>query len=452
MKYFIIILLSINALIIRAQSITLNSLGSITNILNESSGIVYINPNRLYTHNDSGGNNDIFEMDNSGNLVRTITVSNASNIDWEDITKDLDNNLYIGDFGNNNNDRTDLKIYKIPSPQTFSGNSTTAEVIEFHYPDQTMFPPNPTKRNFDAEGMIWYNDSLYIFTKNRTAPFNGYCKMYKIPAIPGNYTAQICDSVFLCSDSQADCWVTGASISPDNSHVALLNHSKIWWFSCFNGSNFFKGSKATITLNTNTQKEGIAFKNNHDIFVTDELSTIDNSGGKLYEADMINFNQEPYVNIIQDTIICDNCTFTVDSAAGSLVWSNGTFGPTVTPNYTGWYVVNATSINNCFMLDSIYVSYLQGLQQGSFESFSVNILQANHHQISGQIKHKGYEVFHIQLADITGKIIAQTQVSGNDNNIAFTVDTQLSDGYYLLQFSSAQNQKTLKIAIINECK
>ena len=97
-----------------SQNISLNNIGSLTNILNESSGITFIAPNRLYTHDDSSGNDEIYEIDTLGNLIRTINVNNANNTDWEDITKDNLNNIYIGNFGNNNNDRTDLKIYKIP--------------------------------------------------------------------------------------------------------------------------------------------------------------------------------------------------------------------------------------------------------------------------------------------------------------------------------------------------
>jgi sugar lactone lactonase YvrE len=31
-------------------------------------------------------------------------VENAENNDWEDITKDIHGNIYVGDFGNNDND------------------------------------------------------------------------------------------------------------------------------------------------------------------------------------------------------------------------------------------------------------------------------------------------------------------------------------------------------------
>jgi hypothetical protein len=93
-----------------SQNISLNNIGSLTNILNESSGITFIAPNRLYTHDDSSGNNEIYEIDTLGNLIRTININNANNTDWEDITKDNLNNIYIGNFGNNDNDRTNLKI------------------------------------------------------------------------------------------------------------------------------------------------------------------------------------------------------------------------------------------------------------------------------------------------------------------------------------------------------
>ena len=450
MKYIHIVILFIVSNFCFGQNITLNSLGSITNILEESSGIIYINPNRLYTHNDSGGNNEIFEMDNSGNLIRTITINNATNIDWEDITKDNLNNLYIGDFGNNNNNRTDLKIYKIPSPQTFTGDTTNAETISFNYPDQTAFPPIPNKRNFDAEGLIWFNDSIYIFTKNRTVPFNGYCKLYKIPAAPGNYTAQICDSVFLCNSSLADCWVTSAAISPDNANLALLNHNKIWWFSCFNGAHFFKGAMTTITLNNYTQKEGITFKNTHDIFVTDELSIIDNSGGKLYEADMVNFTPLPYVNIIQDSIICDNCSFSADSIAGTISWSNGTFGPSIIPNYTGWYVATATSMNNCTMQDSVYISYLQGLKPMLNNEIKILIEQSNQHQIRGKIFNANDGNYLIELHDLTGKKMATLTINNSEKNIPFVLSTNLKNGLYLLTIISQHQRNTSKIVITQD--
>ena len=432
---------------IAAQTIPLNTIGTLTNTLNESSGVTFIAPNRLYTHNDSGGNDEIYELDTLGNLIRTININSANNSDWEDITHDNLQNVYIGDFGNNNNDRTNLRVYKIQSPSSFSGNAITANIIEFSYPDQTLFPPNPTKRNFDVEAFVWYNDSLFLFTKNRTAPFNGYCKMYKIPATPGVYTAQICDSIFLCGNSQSECWVTSAALSPDQSHLALLNNGKIWWFSCFDGSNFFKGAMAAITLNSFTQKEGVTFKNNHQVYITDEFSTIDNSGGNLYQADLINYLKMPFVNIMPDSIICDNCTLTVDSFIGALSWSNGLFGPSITPTYTGWHSVVAKNLNNCLVSDSVYISYLQSVNENSNDNLSLIINESSNARIAGTLNYTQNEVCLIQLNDLSGKLIYATEFKINQKNQDFILPVHLNNGLYFINVSVKEAKKNLKLVI-----
>ncbi|WP_240743145.1 hypothetical protein, partial [Ilyomonas limi] len=81
--------------------------------LNETSGLLWWN-NQVWTHNDSGGEPALYAVDSStGKIIRKVTVSNATNIDWEDLAQD-DNYIYIGDFGNNaQGNRNDLKIYKV---------------------------------------------------------------------------------------------------------------------------------------------------------------------------------------------------------------------------------------------------------------------------------------------------------------------------------------------------
>jgi hypothetical protein len=61
---------------------------------------------------DSGNANKIYGLNQRENSKKHH-YQNAENIDWEEITKDKEGNLYIGDFGNNENKREDLCIYKI---------------------------------------------------------------------------------------------------------------------------------------------------------------------------------------------------------------------------------------------------------------------------------------------------------------------------------------------------
>src|SRR6188768_3637663 len=84
-----------------ATSLTLTTKTSLSApLLNETSGLTFIN-GKLWTFNDSGNANDIYRVDTSTSTVyQTVDISNATNVDWEDMTSNNDY-LYIGDFGNN---------------------------------------------------------------------------------------------------------------------------------------------------------------------------------------------------------------------------------------------------------------------------------------------------------------------------------------------------------------
>ncbi len=82
--------------------------------LKEVSGIYYSNNSQsIWAIEDSGNENEIYALDSTGNILKTIQITDIENIDWEDITQDKTGNIYIGDFGNNDNDRKNLAIYQI---------------------------------------------------------------------------------------------------------------------------------------------------------------------------------------------------------------------------------------------------------------------------------------------------------------------------------------------------
>ena len=78
----------------------------------ETSGLLFLD-GKIITHNDSGNDANLYEIDSlSGTILRTISIANATNIDWEDLTEN-DTHLFVADIGNNNGNRQDLKIYTI---------------------------------------------------------------------------------------------------------------------------------------------------------------------------------------------------------------------------------------------------------------------------------------------------------------------------------------------------
>jgi hypothetical protein len=246
--------------------------------LHETSGLVKIAPNKFVTHTDSGNEPKLYVFDSSGLVQRRIKVSNATNVDWEDLTMDSKGNLYIGDFGNNNNDRKDLRIYTVASPNTFTKDSTVAGITNFTYPDQKAFPPAVALQNYDMEAFFWFNDSLYLFTKNRTNPYNGYTKCYQLPARSGTFVAKLVDSFYTGSGGYLNYSITGSAVYPNGNKMILLGYDKCWLFGNFNGRYFFKGISNTLSFPSLTQKEGIYFENAQTLWYTQENSVLGTAG------------------------------------------------------------------------------------------------------------------------------------------------------------------------------
>lgn len=253
-----------------AVSISPTLKGNLPSSLLENSGIVYWN-SRIWTHNDGGNTPELFEMDTVGNVIRTVNITNATNIDWEDIAQD-NNYIYVGDFGNNaSGNRTDLRIYRVSKADLLAGNSVNADVINFHYADQTDFtalPGNTT--NFDCESMIIYNGNVYLFTKQWTALGTS---VYSVPITPGTWAAQK-----VSSNTAPAGLVTGADVAEAQRSIALCGYTSggarfLYLLYDFSGVDFFSGNKRYITLNNFGQTEGIAFKNPEYVFISRESLT-----------------------------------------------------------------------------------------------------------------------------------------------------------------------------------
>jgi hypothetical protein len=259
-----------------AVSVTASPRGALPSCLVESSALDFTGGTHFWSLNDSGHNEELYRISNTGALTRTVTVTNATNRDWEEIAHDASRTyMYIGDFGNNLCDRTNLRVYRIPYPSTIQANTVAAEVINFSYPDQRSFPS--AWMNFDAEAFFHFQGKLYIFTKADGSAI-GYTKMYSIPDAPGNYTATLIDS-FYTNDR-----ITSGDISPDGSSVVLISNTHIHIFRNYHATNFFNGNHTQVNIAGGwTQKEGVSFSSNNEIYMTDENS---GAGNQLYYVDL----------------------------------------------------------------------------------------------------------------------------------------------------------------------
>jgi len=152
--------------------------------LSEVSGIELFRDSIFFAINDGGNKSEVYVISKHMKLIKKVEVQEVKNHDWEALA--LDNEyLYIGDIGNNLNKRKNLQIHRIPVKGLLEKTKVRAETMEIEYSEQKDFPPITSQLYFDAEAMTSHNGKLWIFTKNRTKPFDGKSFVYEIKFIPG---------------------------------------------------------------------------------------------------------------------------------------------------------------------------------------------------------------------------------------------------------------------------
>lgn len=239
--------------------------------ISESSGLIWFN-NKFWTFNDSGGGPVLYGFNtDSANIVQTITVTNARNVDWEEITQDQDY-IYIGDFGNNLGNRKDLKIYKIKKsdiPRNNPHGTVAASEISFSFANQKNFRPGLWHARYDCEAMVAWGDSLVVFTKDWEREISQF---YLLPKSPGRYSPQPSGTF------PARGLVTGAAYDSSRHLLALCGYEDfvpfVWYVFPNKPQDIAKAERHRYTFwnMAGVQTEGICFGPDSAIYLSSEKS------------------------------------------------------------------------------------------------------------------------------------------------------------------------------------
>ncbi|MDQ2771419.1 MAG: hypothetical protein M3Y54_13085 [Bacteroidota bacterium] len=241
----------------------LREVGSLKHVVPESSGLALApTPGHYYSFGDDGNSATLYEVSGSGELVRTVDVP-ATNTDWESLSRDGSGTYYIGDCGNNNNDRRNLRIYTFrpDAPQQVG-------TIAFHYPDQTAFPPKKKQRNFDCEASLWHDGQVWLFTKDRGQ--DQASKVYTVPEKPGLYTASLVTTLAIPGQ------VTDAALRADGHRLVLLGRGELFILDGNSWADILKATPRVVSLEGAGQTEGATFKDDSTLLISTEK-------GDLYE-------------------------------------------------------------------------------------------------------------------------------------------------------------------------
>ncbi len=246
-------------------SASLALVANLTSEMEEISGLAHTSSG-LWAHNDASNANEIYEIDSLTGAVLHTALVIGDNVDWEDMAESEDH-IFVGDLGNNPGNRTDLKIYRLNKSE-LGDNIMNTQTIEFTYSDQTDFSENWNNNDYDCEAFIYHNDSLHLFTKNWV---DNQTRHYVMSAEPGTHVAELRETFNVGG------LITGADVN-DEGTIVLLGYTEVgftfvWILFDYTDFHYFSGNKRKIEYGTgltNSQTEGIAFKNNQEGFICAE--------------------------------------------------------------------------------------------------------------------------------------------------------------------------------------
>jgi hypothetical protein len=247
------------------QKYHVHKTGKLPSSVREASGLV-ISGNEFWINPDSGQPSWIWKVPyplRENIPPEPLIISeNWVNNDWESLATDHNGHLYIGDFGNNNNDRSDLGVIK------YNLKEERSELISFRYPDQEAFPPRRRKdKVYNCEAMFWWNNALYLLSKKRAGK---YVRLYHLPSEAGHYVATVIDT--LVTRLQ----VTGADVSPDGRLLAILGYGKVLIYAISESSNGHPDLHPVTCRNLKFrgQTEAIAWLDNRSLIILNEQRKI----------------------------------------------------------------------------------------------------------------------------------------------------------------------------------
>jgi len=220
--------------------------------------------NVLYAHNDSSDSSRLFAMSAVGEQLAVYNVEDAANDDWEDIAYGpcaVGQCLYVGDIGDNDEERATYDIYLAEEPEAVEAGtmgSLPSSRVSFTYPDGSH----------NAEVLLVHPTTgvVTIVLKAESGP----ASVYEVgPLVPDQtLEARLVGEV---DPPEGKAKFTGGSIHPDGTGILLRTNSRLFHYPMSEGETAAEALSAEgcpLPVASEAQGEAVSWLRAGDGFVT----------------------------------------------------------------------------------------------------------------------------------------------------------------------------------------
>ena len=228
-------------------------------------------PGTYWTLQDAHNTPAVYAFDEGGQPRGTFQISNAGNVDWEAMQLGPDGDggyaLYIGDIGDNDRQRREGIIYRMPEPEPAPAGSqavTAVPATAFKF----LFPVGA--QNVEAMLVHPKTGEIVLVTKAVT----GVSLMYRF-MLPDDsripIVLEMVDAVDLRLFDPRGGLITDAAVSPDARHVVLRTYTSIFVYDVPKGASLgdiWDQAPRVYRIDDGPKGEGITFKFDSDDLVS----------------------------------------------------------------------------------------------------------------------------------------------------------------------------------------
>jgi len=244
--------------------------------LTEASGIArsHIREDIWYTHNDSGGDPELFGFTTTGELVGRYPMESAEAYDWEDIATgpcpdDASTAcIFVGDIGDNNHARDEVVVYVYREGE--AGPSEFVGSWELHYEPSPLHEGD--RRNAEALMVHPVTGRLYVVSKSKRNQI-----VYAAPESMGEgILSEVAVLSQLPQGSRVN-QITGGDFSPSGDAVVLRDYLRgyYWVIDGASPEAHWVTEPVRVGLRLEAQGEAIGFSREGDLYTISEGDTSD---------------------------------------------------------------------------------------------------------------------------------------------------------------------------------